>query len=109
MRKNGYAVLRLSTGGEPVTAVGCIPAPCAGEELTLSGHWVTHTSYGQQFKAEAVSRRLPTSKRAIYEFLAFGAVKGIGPVLAEAIVGAFGTERLIFWRQTRNAWPSCAE
>lgn len=92
--ENGYSVLRLSAGKEPVTVVGCIPAPCAGEELQLSGQWVTHASYGQQFKAEAVSRRLPTSKRAVFEFLAFGAVKGVGPVLAEAIVNAFGAKAL---------------
>ncbi len=93
--ENGYTVLRLNTGeNEPVTVVGCIPAASAGEELTALGTWATHSAYGQQFKAEQVSRRLPDTKRAVFEFLAFGAIKGIGPALAEAIVNKFGRESL---------------
>ena len=40
---NGYAVIRVVTdNGEEVTAVGIIPQICLGEELMLTGHWVTH-------------------------------------------------------------------
>lgn len=92
--ENGYCVLRLDTAEGQVTAVGCIPAPAAGEELLLSGKWATHSSYGEQFAAETVERRLPSDKRAIFAYLSYGAVKGIGPALAAAIVNKFGSETL---------------
>ena len=50
---NGYAVIRLiAEDGEEVTAVGTMPQICLGEELMLTGHWVTHASYGEQFQTE---------------------------------------------------------
>jgi len=92
--ENGYAVLRLSTEGDTVTVVGCLPDAAAGERLYLEGVWVSHQSYGQQFKAEIIQRLLPTGRRAIFTYLASGAVKGIGPVLAKTIVEKFGDETL---------------
>lgn len=92
--ENGYTVLRLNTADGVVTAVGCIPDAVVGESLILTGNWTSHQNYGQQFKAELVERKLPEDKKAIYEYLAFGAVKGIGPATAAAIVSAFGEDTL---------------
>lgn len=92
--ENGYAVLRLTTDGDTITVVGCLPEAAAGENLYMEGTWVSHQSYGQQFKAEYIERRLPSGRRAIYSYLAFGAVKGIGPSLAKLIVEKFGDETL---------------
>ncbi len=92
--ENGYTVLRLKTLDGVVTAVGVLPGVTAGEGLTLSGSWSSHPSYGEQFKAETFQRKLPTGKRAILEYLCCGAVKGVGPALAAAIVGAFGDDTL---------------
>ena len=92
--ENGYTVLRLNTADGMVTAVGCIPDASVGETLILTGSWTNHQSYGQQFKAEAVERKLPVDKKAIYEYLAFGAVKGVGPATAAAIVTMFGEEAI---------------
>ena len=63
---NGYAVLRIEAedGGE-VTAVGCLPQICQGEEVTLVGQWTTHPSYGEQFKTEYFERRLPATVKGI--------------------------------------------
>ncbi len=92
---NGYCVLRLNTGPEGiVTVVGCLPCVSPGEALELEGSWTTHPSHGQQFKAERAVRRLPETASAIYDYLAFGGIKGVGPATARLIVEKFGARAL---------------
>ena len=60
---NGYTVLSLLTeDGELVTVVGCIPCAAPGEGMTVTGVWTNHPSYGPQFAAESVERRMPRTK-----------------------------------------------
>ena len=90
--ENGYTVLKLDSGDKgEITAVGCMPGAAPGEVLELEGTWGRHPSYGEQFKAETVSRRMPVGEKAVYEYLASGAVKGIRAGLARQIVDHFGT------------------
>ena len=89
--ENGYVVLRmLAQDGEEVTVTGAIPNLGLGEELICCGQWVTHLSYGEQFKADSVERRLPESARGVAEYLGSGLIRGIGPKLAVRIAEAFG-------------------
>ena len=84
--ENGYAVLRLAAeNGAEVTATGTLPNIGLGEEVILTGCWVTHPTYGEQFATEAFERRLPTSVRGIAEYLGSGLIRGIGPRLAAKI------------------------
>ena len=93
--ENGYTVLRLKNdSGELVTVVGCFPYAAAGESMIISGSWMNHSVHGRQFKAEFAQRLLPTSANAIYQFLAGGSVKGIGPATASLIVNRFGDDSL---------------
>ncbi|MCI8478578.1 MAG: ATP-dependent RecD-like DNA helicase [Oscillospiraceae bacterium] len=93
--ENGYTVLRLTAGDEGgITIVGTIPNAAPGEELALQGRWMRHASYGEQFKAETVERRMPAGEKAIYEYLASGAVRGIGAATARRMVEEFGSEAL---------------
>ena len=93
--ENGYTVLRLDTPNRgEVTVVGCMPGVAPGETLELEGSWGRHASYGEQFKAEAIYRRMPVGEKAIYEYLASGAVKGIRMGLARQIVDKFGAQAL---------------
>ena len=93
--ENGYTVLRLKDGnGENVAVVGCFPFAAAGETMVISGTWMTHSVHGRQFKAEYAQRMLPTNAAAIYQFLASGSVKGIGPATASLIVDRFGDKTL---------------
>ena len=93
--ENGYTVLRLKNdSGELVTVVGCFPYAAAGESMIISGGWMNHSVHGRQFKAEFAQRLLPTSANAIYQFLAGGSVKGIGPATASLIVNRFGDASL---------------
>lgn len=90
---NGYAVIRVVTdNGEEVTAVGTLPQICLGEELMLTGHWVTHAAYGEQFQTEYFERRMPATVKGIADYLSSGIVKGIGPKLARKIADCFGEE-----------------
>ena len=93
--ENGYTVLKLDCGerGE-ITAVGCMPGAAPGETLELEGAWGRHPSYGEQFKAEVVTRRLPMGEKAVFEYLASGAVKGVRMGLARQIVDRFGEDAL---------------
>ena len=91
--ENGYAVLRLAAeNGAEVTATGTFPNIGLGEEVILTGCWVTHPTYGEQFATEAFERRLPTSVRGIAEYLGSGLIRGIGPRLAAKIAEKFGED-----------------
>ena len=86
-QENGYTVLRLDVGGdEPITVVGCLPYAAPGEGLTVEGVWERHPSHGEQFKAESAERHMPVGADAVYEYLAGGAVKGIGPKTAQRLI-----------------------
>lgn len=92
-QENGYAVLRLnSDDGAEVTATGTFPNIGLGEEVILTGTWVTHPSYGEQFATEAFERRLPSSVRGIAEYLGSGLIRGIGSRLASRIAEKFGED-----------------
>ena len=104
--ENGYTVLRLRDGSdEPVTVVGCFPYAAAGESMIVSGGWMNHSVHGRQFKAEFAQRLLPTSANAIYQFLASGSVKGVGPATAALIVDRFGDKSLDVML---NSWEKLA-
>jgi len=93
--ENGYAVLRLDVGEEePVTVVGCVPGVAPGESLSVQGSWTCHPTYGSQFKAEVARRGLPVGEKAIFDYLASGAVKGVGMATAQRIVEEFGASAL---------------
>ncbi len=93
--ENGYTVLRLDCPqrGE-ITVVGCMPGVAPGETLELAGSWGRHPTYGEQFKADTIARHLPVGEKAVFEYLASGAIKGIRMGLARQIVDKFGAQTL---------------
>lgn len=94
-QENGYTVLRLrSQDGEQVTVVGSIPMTVVGERLSITGHWVSHASYGRQFEADLLERLMPESRDEILAYLSSRAVKGVGARTAKRIVDAFGDRSL---------------
>ncbi|MBQ8469648.1 MAG: AAA family ATPase, partial [Clostridia bacterium] len=89
----GFTVLDISTEeGELITVVGVLPEISAGEELRLSGHWDSHSTFGRQLRAEFCERRMPGTVAQMLKYLASGSVKGIGPSTAVKIIEAFGEE-----------------
>ena len=93
--ENGYTVLRIDAGEQGgITVVGCMPGVAPGESLSIRGKWMRHASYGEQFKAEIVERRMPAGEKAIFEYLASGAVRGIGAATARRMIEEFGEDAL---------------
>ena len=93
---NGFVVFKLKpeqkTNG--IVVLANTTTPLVGEQLELSGSWVNHVKFGQQFKAQMVKRLAPTSVKGIERFLASGVIKGIGKAMAKRIVDAFGQDSL---------------
>ncbi|MBQ3379884.1 MAG: ATP-dependent RecD-like DNA helicase [Clostridia bacterium] len=88
--ENGYAVCEVATDEGDIVMVGTMPYLMVGEGITAEGVYVNHASYGKQFKVISCERTLPSSENAMRSFLASGAIKGVGEVLAGRIVDAFG-------------------
>ena len=92
--ESGFTVLLVDVDGDPVTVVGEVPQIAEGEEITATGSYKVHGTYGVQFRAELIERTLPATAGAIRKYLASGAVKGVGPALAGRIVARFGDDTL---------------
>lgn len=92
--ETGFTVLEIDSGGVLVTAVCEADEINEGEELHLMGNYVTHPSYGSQFKAVSCETKMPATAVAIEKYLASGAIKGIGPKTAVKIVDLYGDKAL---------------
>lgn len=92
--ENGYVVARIKDGEQVTTIVGYIPSLSEGQSLKISGEWIIHPEYGQQFKVHTAEEMLPNSISGIERYLASGVITGIGPVTAKKIVEKFGEDTL---------------
>ena len=61
-----------------------------GEDVRLTGLFVVHPTYGQQFKVQAIERIMPKTVSGMEKYLASGAIKGVGAKRAKLIVDKFG-------------------
>ena len=86
--------LRMEHAGK-CTATTKGAAPLVGQEVRLTGNWVTHPRFGRQFQAVRMRISAPTSAGGIERFLASGTIDGIGPAMARRIVEKFGAEALL--------------
>ncbi|PSK97311.1 exodeoxyribonuclease V alpha subunit [Murinocardiopsis flavida] len=100
--ETGYTVAKVDPGrgGDLVTVVGSLLGAQPGESLRLEGRWGSHPQYGRQFQVENYTTVLPATVQGIRRYLGSGLVKGIGPRLAEHIVGHFGADALDVIEQT---------
>jgi exodeoxyribonuclease V alpha subunit len=94
--ENNYTVARLQVPKSPnlITIVGNMPCPNPGETLRVRGKWTIDAKFGKQFRVTSCLSVLPSTVTGIQKYLGSGLVKGIGPVMAERIVGMFGLETL---------------
>lgn len=94
--ENGFTIARVKVYGQRdlVTVVGTLMAPTPGEILKMSGEWVNHPKYGEQFKIVHCKTAVPASVYGIQKYLGSGLIKGIGPVMAKRIVARFGKDTL---------------
>ncbi len=89
---NGYTVFELTTDTEEITCVGALHAISTGEPVVLEGQYVSHPVYGRQFSFDSYEISPAEDEVAVLRYLSSGAVRGIGPALAERIVKTFGTD-----------------
>ncbi|MBD5545378.1 MAG: ATP-dependent RecD-like DNA helicase [Lachnospiraceae bacterium] len=90
--ENGYTVFQFVAGKEEIVMVGCFQTIESGENFQVTGSFVEHPTYGSQFKVESYQSRLPEDTDSMKRYLGSGAIKGIGPSLAEKIVKKFGMD-----------------
>ena len=95
--ETGYTIARVAaarSGPDLLTVVGSLLGAQVGESLRLTGRWTSHPQYGRQFDVHSYTTVLPATIQGIQRYLGSGLIKGIGPVMAERIVGHFGTDIL---------------
>src|SRR5687767_10742456 len=100
--ENGYTIARLAPeradaeaeaarrDDRLVTIVGTLSDLTPGEAIIAHGWWHNDAKYGWQFKAIDYRTTLPATLQGMKKYLGSGLVKGIGPVMADRIVDAFG-------------------
>jgi exodeoxyribonuclease V alpha subunit len=92
--ETGYTIARIDSGrgGDLITVVGPLLGAQVGESLRMRGRWTSHPKYGKQFEVHSYSTVLPATVQGIRRYLGSGLIKGIGPVMAERMVGHFGVD-----------------
>ena len=92
---NGWTVAGFSNeNGDKETAVGVMPFISDGDELILTGAWVSHPRFGKQFRVDNFKKMEMTSTAAILAYLSSGFIKGVGKATAELLVEEFGEDTL---------------
>ena len=94
--ETGFTIARVRVAGrrDPVTVVGSLLAPLPGELLEMEGDWAFHPRFGEQFKVERFTTKVPATVEGIRRYLGSGLIKGLGPVMAGRIVDRFGARTL---------------
>lgn len=88
------AKIKLSNEYKIITVVGNLFGANLGETLKLTGEWVNHKKFGEQFKIESYVPIIPATVNGIEKYLGSGLIKGVGPVMAKRVVKKFGLNTL---------------
>lgn len=92
--ENGYTVMDFICKENLITVVGTLPFIYEGEELKVTGRYIYHQEYGEQFKAESFEKCIPKTVDAVMAFLSSGIIRGVRAATAAKIVEAFGKNSL---------------
>lgn len=102
--ENGFMIFVLIPSGDipedeatadgSVTCTGNFPGVGSGENLRMQGEFISHRTYGRQFAAKSFEVVAPQDEEAVLRYLSSGAIRGVGPKLAEKIVNVFGDDAL---------------
>ena len=96
-KSNHYIVGKFSEvkNGHPFIATGYFLDAQENQTYLLTGTYVEHPKYGQQFKIHTIKKELPKSNEAIIRFLSSDTFPTIGKKTAEAIYDTLGEDCLI--------------
>ena len=90
---NGFVICEVDSKEEgQFCAVGYMPSIAEGETVSLTGSWVTHPEYGEQFKVELYTSIMPSDESSIIKYLSSGVVKGVREATAKKLYAAFGND-----------------
>ena len=88
---NEYAVADfLSDENENIVITGALSGVDIGDKIKLTGMYVQHKIYGEQFKVSSYIPIKPDDIESIYDFLSSGVINGI----AKKIIDVFGVNTL---------------
>ena len=88
---NGYVICDVDSKNEgQFCAVGYMPGISEGENAELTGQWVTHPEYGEQFKVELYRTIMPSDEQSMVKYLGSGLIKGVREATAKKLVAEFG-------------------
>ena len=94
--ENGFTVAKLKEKNkkELTCIVGKMSSISPGENITCTGEFSFHTTYGKQFIVSEYSVKLPCDVIGIQKYLESGLIKGIGPIYAKRIIDKFQEKTL---------------
>ena len=98
--ENGYTVAILSTAEGSMRIAGSFAEPRTGGDYRVEGRFTVHPKYGEQFSFTSYEELLPEGTEAIFDFLAAGNIRGIGPATARTLVDTFGEDTLTVIEET---------
>ncbi len=87
---NGYTIASFYMKNSNTVIVGYLPFVNKGDNLKVTGKFVNHPEYGEQFKVDIFEKIMPQTLDALERYLANGIIKGVGPATASKIVKKFG-------------------
>jgi exodeoxyribonuclease V alpha subunit len=92
--ETGFCVLRVRTPGRRglITVVGKAGAVFPGESIQARGTWQVDARFGRQFRASELSISPPATLGGLEQYLASGALPGIGRAYAGRLIAAFGPQ-----------------
>lgn len=91
-QENGYTVLNLVSDGDEIPCTGIFHVISEGESIEVIGEYVSHPTYGEQFKVSSFREKAPEDLVSMERYLGSGAIKGVGAALAARIVKKFGKD-----------------
>ena len=91
-QENGYTVLNLVSDGDEIPCTGIFHVISEGESIEVTGEYVSHPTYGEQFKVSSFREKAPEDLVSMERYLGSGAIKGVGAALAARIVKKFGED-----------------
>lgn len=90
--ENGYCVFSIAFEDEELVCTGNLPFLSEGEQVELSGEFITHPLYGKQFGFSEYTKNAPKDAASMVKYLGSGVIKGIGEKTAMQIVARFGED-----------------
>ncbi|HEY8040942.1 MAG TPA: ATP-dependent RecD-like DNA helicase [Polyangiaceae bacterium] len=94
--ESSFRVLKLAVAGraDRLAVVGTFPPMPPGARVRVRGRIELDRKHGEQLRVESLIELAPDTLAGLEKYLASGLIKGVGPKLAQRIVGTFGMDSL---------------